>query len=383
MMEKMRMNHWKLLVIGMFLIISITGCWGNIDLADIAIVSAIGFDKTEDGNYVSSAQFIIPKAFRLNGGGGGGEKTFGVVSRTGKSFNINFHTMYSEIPSKRFSATFGVYVIGEKLARDGMSSFLDISQRRLESRFRSVILIAKGTAQDILETKTLLTDNPSVQLIGSPQVNSLSVKKMLIDLIKDMENEGKEAVVGVVEKKGDRLITQGAAVFKNEKLAGWLNRSETRGFLFASDKVTNIGFLIRNPLDPGNNVTIFVNNSKSRLDMKWKDQKPSFIIHVKAETTISEESGFFDFSKKANIDKIISASNREIKKEIQRTISLAHQKYHCDIFGFGELTEKYYPKFWKKVKKHWDGEIGKIPVQISVQSKLVGTGLIENSLKLR
>ena len=382
------MNFWKLFFIGLFFSIFITGCWGNVDLSEVALVSAIGFDKTVNNDYIASAQYILPRAFKTGGGdgegGGGGEKTFKVVSRTGKSFNINFHTMTTETPYKEFSATFGVYIIGEELARNGIGNFLDIAQRRIESRFSSVVLVAKGTtAQDILNTKPALTNNPPVQLIGSPQVSSLSVKKLFVDFVKDLESEGKEAVIGVVEKKGDRIIIQGAAVFKNEKLAGWLNRSETRGYLFATDQVKNIGFLIRNPLDPGNNITIYVNNSKKQLKMKWKDEHPLFMVHVKAETTISEESGFVDFSKKENIAAIISASNREIKKEIGRTITLAYRKYRCDIFGFGELVEKYRPGYWKKVRGEWDSELAKIPVQISVRSELVGTGLIVNSLKPR
>jgi spore germination protein KC len=52
------------------LIFLLGGCWDRVELNNLALITAIAFDKAEDNQIQVTAQIIIPQ--NLPGGGGGG-----------------------------------------------------------------------------------------------------------------------------------------------------------------------------------------------------------------------------------------------------------------------------------------------------------------------
>ena len=77
-----------LLVVLMLLsAIVLPGCWDKRELTDLAIISAIGIDRTNDSNYVLHLQIINPGnvAGYLQGGGGGDRPPVSVYSIEGNN----------------------------------------------------------------------------------------------------------------------------------------------------------------------------------------------------------------------------------------------------------------------------------------------------------
>ncbi|MGD6840836.1 Ger(x)C family spore germination protein, partial [Bacillus thuringiensis] len=63
------------LIILVTMTVLLSGCWSKKELTDLAIVAAMGVDKTEDGKYAITLQIINPGnvAGGMRGGGGGTE----------------------------------------------------------------------------------------------------------------------------------------------------------------------------------------------------------------------------------------------------------------------------------------------------------------------
>ncbi|PAK38788.1 spore gernimation protein KC, partial [Priestia megaterium] len=66
-------RKWSVLLLMILVTVLLSSCWSRKELTDLAIVSAMGVDKTEDGRYTVTLQIINPGnvAGGMQGGGGG------------------------------------------------------------------------------------------------------------------------------------------------------------------------------------------------------------------------------------------------------------------------------------------------------------------------
>ena len=70
------------------------------------------------------------------------------------------------------------------------------------------------------------------------RLRSTIVEETLIELLQDIKTEGKDVVLGRAYKKGDKEIAvEGCAVFKGDRIIGWLDEELTRGYRFAKGDI--------------------------------------------------------------------------------------------------------------------------------------------------
>ncbi|MED3810510.1 Ger(x)C family spore germination protein, partial [Priestia megaterium] len=64
-------RKWSVILLMILVTVLLSSCWSKKELTDLAIVSAMGVDKTEDGRYTVTLQIINPGnvAGELVGGG--------------------------------------------------------------------------------------------------------------------------------------------------------------------------------------------------------------------------------------------------------------------------------------------------------------------------
>lgn len=165
-----------------------------------------------------------------------------------------------------------IIVIGEELAKEGIMDPLDFFERDHGFNLRADILVAKGiTAKQILNGESELEKIPAVHLISimKNEKDVANIKRiMLTDLLKEIGSSGKDPAIGVIEtmRKKEKLLIEDmkverAAVFKKDKLVGWLTPLETRGLLFVEDKVQSGIINISNPLDRSKKIGIEITRS--------------------------------------------------------------------------------------------------------------------------
>ena len=193
--------------------------------------------------------------------------------------------MLSIVDKRLFLSTAQVLVLGERLSQDGIEEVLDFFQRDHEIDYSMTVLVAKGvTPREILEMETDMESIPAVYINKTVEntVSRGTVKRiMLIDLIKDIGGSGRQPAIGQISKAGEKkVITEGTAVFSDGKLAGWLNLYETRGYLFAIDKVKST--VVNVPADEGK-IAMEIIRSKGKVKVAFENGEPSMLT-VKVET---------------------------------------------------------------------------------------------------
>lgn len=390
----------KLFMLGILILVLAvnTGCWSRRELNELAIEVAMGFDKAGD-QYRITSQVVDPGEVAAKEGGTGRTPVITYQATADTPFEAR-RKMTTMSPRKIYSAHIRMVVIGEELARDGIENFLDFLSRNYEHRADFFIVVAKGTsAENVLKILTPLEQIPANELFDSLKTSERAWAPTsgvtIHDLISDLVSKGKHPVLTGLKVKGSQEIGEskenvekmdtptqlqytGLGVFKEDKLIGWLNETESKGYNYIMDNVKSTVGHISCP--KGGKAVLEVIRSKANMKGKVKKGKPEVDVEIRLEANVGEvECKDLDLTKTKTINEMEARSAEKIKEFAEKTIKKAQKKYKADIFGFGEAIHRADPKFWKQVEKNWDQEFPNLPVNVKVDFKIRRTGTVGQS----
>lgn len=378
----------------------LTGCWSKKELDELAVATALGIDKVDDQYYVS-VQLLNP-----------GEIASKVPSQRAPVFvhTVKADTIFEALRKLTTLASRKIYlshiriiILGEGLAKKGISKPLDFLSRDHEMRTDFFVAIARNhTAKEILSVLTPMEKISANQIFTSVEMsekNWAPTKGVNLDeLINSLVSQGKnpvltgislhesneidssmENVARVDPKTEIKLAALG--VFKRDRLIGWLTQEESKGFNYITSNIhSTVGSY---PCEDQKNerITVEVIKSKAELIGKVKNGVPSMTVKVKLEENIGEVQCELDLSKTSTIDYLEKKAEKEVKDIIHASIKRAQEDFQSDIFGFGEVIHREDPKAWKTLKHDWDNHFSEMEVNIIVDAKIRRLGTITESFQ--
>lgn len=387
----------KLLLLPLLcLLLLVTGCWNRRELNELAITVGMGIDK-QDQKYKVSVQVVVPGEVAAKKGRGASPVV--MFSAVGDTVFEAIRKMTTVSPRKIYISHLRVVIIGEALAREGIGKSLDFLTRDSEARPDFYIAISKNSeAAQILKVLTTLEALPANMLFNaletSQKVWAPTTSVTLDELISDITSEGKAPVLtGIVAtgtpQEGEsqkniemvdspsRLQYTSLAVFKKDKLIGWLNENESKGYNYIRDKVRSTVGVI--PCPNGGKLTAEVIRSKTKIKGSVKRGKPQIDINVRAEGNIDEVECQIDLTKTKTIAELKKIGEQKVKNIIEKAVSTVQQKYKVDIFGFGDVIRRSNPKAWKELKRDWDRHFVNLAVNVKVDGPIRRLGTVNNS----
>lgn len=377
----------------------LSGCWSQKELTDIALVSALGIDKSEEGNYVVTFQIINPGNVAA-GKQGTGQSSPPVTVFTSSGDNIVEASKRAtkNVSRRLYYAHTNLLVISEQLAKEeGINHLFDALERDPEFRTTTTVVIANNsTAGDIVKTLTQIEKVPANKVIKTLKFSEKRWGEFINvntqEVIKGLVSPGKEPVISgytlfgnpEIGKKLENtqqtlsdamLEANGMAVFKDGMLIDWFHGETARGATFILDKITatavNIDWKGKEQA-----IAYEMVRQKTKVSaLKVKQGLPIISIVVKAEGDIGEVTVPINLSDPKVLLEIEDVIEKEIKKEIQLSVQRA-QKHKSDILGFGEVVHLEDPKAWKRLKHDWnDVHFPKLKVNVKVEAFIRRTGL--------
>lgn len=368
----------------------VTGCWNRRELNTLGILGAVAVDL-EGEKYKATFEFIKPKPIGSKGGGEEKKESVDIVQATGDSSFDAFRNATLKFERKVFIPHAKVYLFSEEVARKGMIDFIDFFQRDHETRRSTYVVIAKGSsAAEILNTPGGIENIPSnymKRLLDDYRFNSKALATRLLDLLKYYYDKGKQPTIGIIYKNEKpkeitlkkseteyELSTEGAAMFLEEKLVGFLDGPETRALNFVTGKAKSGVLVSPSPGGKGSN-TVELMKSGSKNDVEIQGGKAKINVKVSITGMLGEEKAKIDLKDSAVIEKIEKANSEVVKQEIETTIRKVQQEYKTDIFGFGQTVHRKYPREWQKIQDDWNDIFSSAEVKVEVETKIARTGL--------
>ena len=404
----------------------ITGCWDHIAIEDLALVRTIAIDYLPGRRAPYLVTLAISLPADIAGGettGGGGEPTQ-LFSAVGATLTLAIEQAALNLSRRLFLSHAEVILIGEEMAKHGLLHVLDFISNHPQARFSTNLLITKGFAQTVMTTSERLEVAITEEMIGmielarySPKSEPLKayefIQKMvtpgqdaytalmvksppLEEEIPELKNEQKpdsqgessggeengdsssgssDSSGGGGSKKAQEILTlAGLAAFQNDKLAGFLDSHETRGFLWFLGRTSHTLLAVENPEKPGETISLFIARVQTKIKPHIKNEQISFSVEVITEGDIRSQTGRTEIATPEMIKKINSAKAGAIKQEMEKALHKM-QKLKVDLVGFGTILRRHDPETFSSLEDRWAEEFSKLKVDIVVTSNIRRTGL--------
>lgn len=361
----------------------LTGCWNRRELNTLAIVQALGIDRTKDDQICVSAQILKPS--QLKGASTQGNKGIWVVSGIGETVFDAVRNASLKGDRKLFFPHNKVIILGEDTAKAGIQPLLDFLGRDHELRKLAYVFIARGDAKDILLGEHEQEKIPGKAIEGlakTSNINSRVPKRNLKDLIETLNSKTSSSVlpsIKVQEKNENGTLKQvvtldQTAVFKKDKLIGWLNPTETRGLLWILGEIKSGIIVVKSPKEETKNVSLEIIKASSKITPDITEGKLSLTIEIKEEGNLAEQMSEVDLTQPDAFAELEKMQDAAIEEEIYTALSKA-QEWGVDLFKFGEEFHHKYPHEWPDLEKNWNEEFPKIEVKVEVEAHLRRVGI--------
>ena len=363
------------------------GCYNYRELNTLAITSAVGIDKDGE-NYKVTVQIVNTQKIGSDTNSVGNQTKFLTFSSSGKTVQEAIRNIISESPRRLYTNHVELLIIGEDLAKEGIYNILDLFFRDPESRKQYAVIVSKeSTAEDVLSIITPLETLNSKNILDSIRadseyegINSLVTFEQLMDMYLNQRTEISIPSIEIIGdiKKGEenenleessvntKVSLSGMAVFKDDKLVGYLDKDESKTVTFIKNEIQNT--LITHKCGDNKFFTVEIMDSKTDI----KSDKYNIDINVTSEGNINEITCNYDLKKINDIKKIEEETNKEITELLKKSIDNIISKYNSDIFGFYDLIYKSDPKFYEKEII----ELSKLKINVKAKVILQGKGNI-------
>jgi spore germination protein KC len=361
----------KLCFVLLLMILSTTGCWNLREPDQLAFVLGTGLDLTEDGQLQISIQIVIPSGVDggQESGGGTKEKSFRVISATGKNVYDTVPSFQAQLSRSLFLGHRRIILIGQRLAEHGIGNLLDEFIRNPQSELRSRIYVVKnGQAKDILSAEPIFEPFTSTELVG--QQANLGLKRYYFhNFLSDALSQGMQPMLPTVRLTDSKqFVYSGTAVFNKDeglKLVGFLDDKDASYANWITKRQT--GFAVTSFVKQGNGyVSLKLESLGQRIRVKMVDKQIKIDVHLTGEGTIVENNTGLDPTKLKDLHIIQDELSETTQRSIQQLIEKVQEQYKTDIFGFGERVHQQYPYLWRTMKRDWNNTFSELDVSVKV-----------------
>ncbi|HYH04875.1 MAG TPA: Ger(x)C family spore germination protein [Bacillota bacterium] len=359
------------MLLGVFFLLSFPGCWDVRDVNNIAFAMAMGIDLPSDPG---SARYKITLEFAEPVAGGPMPKSL-VMTEEASSILQGIQKIQTQTSRTISFSHLRVLLVGERMAKqrdfEDLVNYL-MKDPQVALRLR-LLFVQRDEAQACFRAKLKFNELLAAKLVAMGELDrelSLMRTNNFFDFWRDLKDSNGVALGSRAFLRGKALFIEGAAVYKNRKLIAWLTNEEAQAANWLVER-TQAVVVAR---DGENGYTYQVRKYRTRIKPILQEGKITFLVKVKTDGRIMEESGDnLDFSKAENLKKVKIMFSNAIKGQVESAIAKSQHELKLDYLGFGKELKRHRPETFKAL--HWNRLFPKVPVKVKVDCKVSSSGL--------
>ncbi|TDG00181.1 Ger(x)C family spore germination protein [Paenibacillus piri] len=371
----------------------LTGCWSRIEVNDRAFVTGMYIDRLDNGDYEVSLGFPLANRLATGGhsnttdGGGGGGNPFALVSKKAENIPVAIRKIRSDLTREISWGHCRIVIVGRKMAESGIGAVLEFISREPTFHIKSYIMVAPGQGKSISELTPVFERMPAEVLreFAKRRVTiDTSIKDFLEsaasggDMVTALLTIGQEKMVSEKGKMSTWVGTDGAAVFKKDKMVGTFDVKDMRAVLWVKGKMKSSLISLKSPTD-GKIISFLILNSKTVIKPVKDQGKIRFDIKIEAEDDIVSSESNIDLTEPEEILRIEEMLSKQLTGRVNHVIKKS-QKMGADIFGFGQYIDWNFPKIWDTYKDRWPSEYKNVKFNVEAKILVRRTGVEKNPI---
>lgn len=409
----------KVLLLFILILMTIiqTGCWNARELNTLGIALVMGID-VEGDDILLTAEIIEPTPAKVETSKDKSEAVRYVQGR-GSNMYEAFRDITLKFDRRVFIAHNKIIIFGEDFVNNRSINDIDLLARDNEQRETAYLLISKGAkAYEVMGINSGLEEIPGnyiLRLVENHKYNPKTMNMTLSEFLIYFHEVEKQPILGVIERKDKKKIDKfkgeakskeyelsvvGSAVFYKDSLVGYLNGNDTKGVNFINGNVKHGIVTFTTPTFQAVGIdkksqpvskkkmnikqisTMTIVKLKTKKDIEIIDGKPILKVRINLIGSVGEVAGNVDISTKEGINALENACSKQIKMGVEEAFKKVQREFQSDVFGFGSVFHRKYPKEWKKVNRQWDEIFAKADFQVEVKTKAIRTGLINTPINI-
>lgn len=378
----------------------LAGCWDRIELNDVSIVTGLAVDKGGNTKYRLTLEVVNASQFSKNQMGGEAAPAL-TYSLEGDTISELLHKVNIGITRRLIFSHTRVLYISEEIAKDGIIEFIDFLDRSGQFRNDFNIMVTKGEkAEAFVKVTYPIQKVPSLKI--HKQTQSFTEEwggdpgVRLTDFISALTSKGRNPVSATLviagdPKKGERsennmklsvdalVEMDGMAVFRDDRLIGYLSVDETRNYYWTQKlKTTSMSVPCSDEekkLEDEKFIAVTVTETNTKLKVDYSNGKPVLKVKITGETRIEATQCLNDLTKIDTYNDFEKKINRYVANHIQDTIKKVQTEFGVDIFGFGDAFNRQHHKEYVKVENNWDEVFSQAEVDVDINLHLRRSGV--------
>ena len=369
----------RLPIFGMLLIL-LSGCWDSRDLEELSFPLAAAYDLHRPGS-ADPTDPPAPAGKKLL------DLTTVVPNLTPKAPTpVNVETLsgvnIGDVRQRRGLTDADTYVtgmnrvivLGEELARQGLNPYMDVLWRGSTISGTMYMAVAAGRGEDIIKTPIKTFNNIGNYLIAF--FNGMNKRTFIpvtnINQFHINQAAGKNPVLPIMERKDDRVVITGVALFKKDRMVSKLGIEEAhdlvllRGlkersylpFFAETDGILHRG-------------TVLVDNSR-KVQYSRSNQGHRFVITIKLQGTLEEHSHQIPVDE-THLQEIERTIEKQVAAQCERFIDMMQNELKLDCI---DISKYALAKERKTLSRQIDNPdfIKNADIRVKVKVHLKNTG---------
>ncbi len=347
----------KKLIILILVIFLTSGCYDNIELNNLAIISGVGIDYYDNEfhltyeilNDIKTQDNAVMLSYTKEGAG----KTINEAA-----INTNY-----KVGKKPYFAHLRLIIISESVAQNHLDDICDYLIRDTNIRDEFFVLVAKQTTPtDILKHNS--DNNPVVSdlilnLLNNEEYNNnLAIKEPFQETLAKFISEDVDAVLSSVTLKEDQISLDNFYLFKGFKKVNTLDAKNSSLYNLLAKDVYALNF---NKKFKEGNVAINIDHSNTNIDIT----NEVVTLNLKLDGKIVDNSANFNLKDEKSYETLNKEFSKIIEDDIYNFLKIL-QSNKTDILG---LQDIYFKKYREKNKELWTTSDVKVNVDLKINTK--------------
>lgn len=351
------MKAFKLIILVISLL-CLSGCYDNIELNNLAIISGIGIDY-HDNNYYLTYEILNDIKTSENTT----MKSYTIMG-SGKNLPDAFTDANYKVGKKPYFAHLKIVLYSDTIIKNHLDKISDFLIRDTAIRDEFIPIAVKDVSPD--EILKHNSDNIPVvsdfimNLINNEKYNNnLAVTDVYQIFLAKLISNNKDAIISSLTFNDQEEITlSNFAIFNGYKKVNELSINDSRLYNLLSQNTFSASF---NKKYDNKNFAITITGSKTDIDVS----NDEININLNLKGRVIENNPNLDLKEEKTYKKINEDFEKVIKNDVENFIKVL-QENNSDILGFQEI---YYKKYRKENKGLWLKSKINVQVDLKVNTK--------------
>lgn len=400
--------------VALALLLPLGGCWSRRELQETAFVLALALEETGRNKLRLTVQAALPSRLSSGGqgegsGGGSGSGETGpvwVASAEGPTVFAALRELERRSSDKLFLAHGRALIVQDKVARAGLQPLLDFMSREPQIRETTQLFVTSDSATEAVKLISPQEKIPVFYLTNlleharrSGASHEMDLHRYLVDssvagasvavprlsIVKPEPKPGQKPGQKGDQKSGDEppkpteFALAGMAVFRGQRLRGYLSPGAVPGLLWLKGEVQGLPLSVSNPDEPQSEIAVEIfHGGVERKVVPDEGQPGRTRIRLRAygEANVREVASYT--GRRIPVPEVRAvnrAVSREVAHQIWRSITAA-RGYRADVFGFAEQAREVIPAYrWNAFARQWPEAFSQCEIEVEADIRLRRRGM--------